>query len=260
MTSGNTAQGVAVWDRVWRHDPSTDKDRALIHREENSTRWALIGDALMRTFGRIEGLRTIELGSGRGDLSFLLASRGASVTLLDFSPTVLDLARKRFERFGVSADYVQADLFDTAMLETQYDVSLSSGVIEHFRGCDRLRSMHAHRAVLRPGGLAVISVPNAACVPYRLWKAYLELRGWWPYGAEVPYSKRELARLARLAGFARRRVSCTSFLRSVGDHFCGTFLHRRPRWADRASVFDGTMGFTLTLFAWTATAPADQRQ
>lgn len=259
MTSGNTAQGVAVWDRVWQHRPSIDKDRALIHREENSTRWALIGNALMKTFGRIEGLRTIELGAGRGDLSFLLASRGADVTLLDSSPTVLDLARKRFERFGVSADYVQADLFDTATLETRYDVSLSSGVIEHFRSCDRLRSVRAHRAVLRPGGLAVISVPNAACIPYRLWKAYLELRGWWPYGVEVPYSKRELARLARLAGFDHRRVSCTAFLRSVGDHFCRTFLHRRPSWTDRASVLDGTMGFTLTLFAWTASALADQR-
>ncbi len=249
MSTPTPIEAPLVWERVWRHVPGEEKDRVLLRREERSTRWAVVRDALLHAFGRIRGLRTIELGAGRGDLSLLLARQGAHVTLLDLSQAALRQARQRFARQGLSADCVQDDLLAAGACDSSFDVSLSAGVIEHFRGPDRLQAVQAHGDVLRPGGLAVISVPHAACLPYRLWKAYLEFRRWWPYGMERPYHRRELARLARLAGFVDVRLVGTAFLQSLGDHVCKTFLHRRPAWTDRPCPLDNAMGLNLLLLA-----------
>jgi cyclopropane fatty-acyl-phospholipid synthase-like methyltransferase len=227
------------------------KDRALIQREADGDRWHLTRDVLMRRFEQIAGLRTIELGAGRGDLSVLLAAHGAEVTLLDFSQKALDAAGQRFERLRVDAHQIKADLTRTGeQLQGAYDVALSVGVLEHMQGPDRLRAVRTHRQVLRPGGVAMISVPNAACIPYRLWKAYLQLRGWWPYGLEIPYSRGELLALGREAGFRDCHTACTAFLRSLGDQFCRTFLGWGPGWSDARSFLDRTMGLNLMLFGY----------
>ena len=188
----------------------------------------------------------------------LLAARGATVTLVDYSRGALDRARERFERWELPAEYVLGDLFDAVRTCGQdYDVALSLGVVEHFRGPDRRAASRADRQVLRPGGMAVICVPPAACPSYRLWKAGLELRGRWPYGIEIPYSKRELVHLARAAGFAHWRLACSGFLQSVGEHLCQAVIQRRPAWADRPFFLDHALGSALTLLAWTADADSE---
>lgn len=247
----------SVWDRVWQHQASDARDDALLVREECSHRWDLIIARLEATFGGIEGLRTIELGSGRGDLSALLAQRGARVSLLDTSDTALDQARRRFERLGLTANYVHADMF--AALGTDalpFDVALSSGVIEHFQGHARTRAVRAHYTCIGAGGLVIISVPNAWCVPYRLWKTYLELRGWWPYGLEQPYNTRELVRRAKAVGFSRVEVHTFGFWQSISSHWAQSLLHRNLDWANRPSFLDSTLGSTLLLFGWRDGAPA----
>lgn len=249
MTARTFIEALPVWERVWQHVPSEEKERALLRREEHGTRWAVVRGALEEAFGGAEGLRTIELGAGRGDLSLLLARQGARATLLDLSQTALRQASERFAREGLLAECVRNDLFAADDLAGTFDVSLSLGVIEHFRGRDRLRAVQAHADRLRPGGLAIISVPHAACLPYRLWKAYLEIRGWWPYGMERPYFRRELARLARSAGLVNVRLIGTAFLQSLGDHVCNTFLRRRPAWTDRPCLLDNAMGLNLLLLA-----------
>jgi cyclopropane fatty-acyl-phospholipid synthase-like methyltransferase len=205
---------------------------------------------LTRTFGQVAGLRTIELGSGRGDLSVLLAERGAKATLLDASDQALVQAERRFDRLGRAAEFVQADLFDLSQrLHRRFDVALSSGVIEHFRGDRRSDAIRAHFDVLRDGGLAVISVPHAWCLPYRLWKGYLELRGWWPYGLEIPYTKRELIRRARETGFRQAEAVALGFWQSIGDRLRPGQSGRRRDWVARRSILDPFMGLSAVLFA-----------
>lgn len=245
-----TYAGPEVWARLWAHRPSEVKDRALLNRELRNPRWALTVDQLESAFGSVRGLRTIELGSGRGDLSALLAQHGAKVTLFDRSEAALREARWRFDRLGLDARYETGDLL--ASLDpwsARYDVAISLGVIEHFRGRDRSRVIAAHREVLKPGGLAVISVPNARCPPYRLWKLYLELRQWWPYGMELPYTRSELTRRALETGLDPLRVHGLGFWQSIGDHWIKRLFGRGPDWVAKPSRLDEAMGFALLMFA-----------
>lgn len=240
---------VDVWDRLWQHRPSQHKDALLLAREQRSTRWSLLVDRLESIFGTLTGLDTIELGSGRGDLSVLLAQRGARVTLLDANDKALDQARQRFDRLGLTATYEHADIFQKLeACRGCFDVALSSGLIEHFKDNDRTRVIRAHHDVLKPGGLAVISVPNAWCVPYRVWKLYLELRGWWPYGMELPYGKSELLRRAREAGLRHAEVRCLGFWQSISSHWARGLLGYDVDWSHRVSRLDPLLGATLLLF------------
>lgn len=245
------ATGAPVWDRLWQHHHTDAKDDVVLERERRARRWSMISDRLRATFGRLENLRTIELGSGRGDLSTLLAESGAKVTLLDSSDRALDQARHRFDRLGLDGTFERADMFEYAGAHAgEFDVALSSGVIEHFKGAARTKVIRAHRDVLQPVGVTVISVPHARCIPYRVWKLYLELRGWWPYGMEIPYSARELRRRAHEAGFVSTEAHCMGFLQSVGVHWAQRLVGRRPGWTDKPSRLDSTMGFTLLMFGW----------
>jgi 2-polyprenyl-3-methyl-5-hydroxy-6-metoxy-1,4-benzoquinol methylase len=241
--------GQLVWDRLWAYEPSDEKDDRLLQRESTSRRWELIVDHLTRKFPGQTAIRTIELGSGRGDLSVLLAQRGAQVTLLDRSTAGLQQARYRFSRLGLTASFEQADIFELPPAVCgRFDIALSSGVIEHFQGTRRTDSIRAHFDALRPGGLAIISVPNAWCLPYRLWKVLLELRRRWPYGVEVPYTRRELNRRARAAGFSVEKTFGVEFLRSV-QQLRRTLTGSPMTVGARRSLLDSSMGLALVQFA-----------
>lgn len=243
-------QHVTVWDRIWRQQTSTDKDRSVLERERRSPRWRSALFAMESTFGRLAGLRTVELGSGRADFSALMAMEGAEVTLIDYSVGALERASDRFDRLRLPVVLEQRDfLADMSDLAGVFDVSASLGVVEHFRGSDRRRVIGLHAEVIRPGGLVLVSMPNAWCIPYRLWKMALESTGRWPYGMELPYHRVELARCATEAGLIDVRIDGFGFWQSVGDHcvkgLCGT----GPDWVDKPSLLDARMGASWLLAA-----------
>jgi|CXWL01.1.fsa_nt_gi 2-polyprenyl-3-methyl-5-hydroxy-6-metoxy-1,4-benzoquinol methylase len=244
------AKVVEVWDQLWINQPTDARDDELLARERASRRWRLILDRMTQTFGRLKGLRTIELGSGRGDISALLAQEGADVTLLDSSDRAIHQARARFERLGLSAEFRKGDLFTDSAAHDGYDVALSSGVIEHFRDDQRTHAVKSHRDALHDRGMAIISVPNAHCPPYRIWKAWLELRQCWPYGYEQPYSRRELIRRARKVGFQRTEVRGFAFRQALADQMMPLLTGRRTRTRTSDSIFDDRMGLALIFFGW----------
>lgn len=249
MTQAAIESGVGVWDRIWRDAPDAAKDHAQLDRERNSQRWQRFAARLRANHGDIRNLATIELGAGRGDVSVLLAQQGAKVTLVDCSDVALQRAGERFEQLGLPARFIKADLFgDLSALAHRFDAALSVGVVEHFRGDQRTRAIAAHAAVLRSGGTAMISVPNAWCAPYRAWKAYLELRKWWPYGFEFPYSRRELRNRASDAGLISRELFAEGWLRSICDHWGRGIFHRQWSGGARSSWLD-RWGYDLILLA-----------
>lgn len=240
------AEEGSVWDELWAATDWRPRDEGLVERERNGRRWALIRESLRGVFGRISGLSTLELGCGRGDVSLLLRLEGADVTLLDRSPTALETAAERFEKWAAPATVVAGDLLELPReTEAGFDVVLSIGVAEHFTGPARARAIESHARSLKKGGVAIISVPYAYCPTYRLWKAYLEARGWWPYGLERPFSRRELGRLAAMSGLRPLRVETLGFWQALSDQWGRSLLHWDGAWEDKPSRLDRWVGATL---------------
>lgn len=55
-------------------------------------------------------LRILETGAGRGGVGLLLAKLGAKITLVDFSPTALEQARRIYAQEGFDVDIIEGDV------------------------------------------------------------------------------------------------------------------------------------------------------
>jgi SAM-dependent methyltransferase len=199
MAERNTSQ---LWDDVWAaRSPSVEKDLYAVAKEERLIRWQRIEAKILERFGAFAGLSIVELGAGRGTNAALMAHRGARVTVLDYSQTALDRSRRLFDNLGLPVELVLQDALELPDdLRGRYDVSMSFGLAEHFLGDPRAAIVRAHFDVLKPGGIAFVSVPNAHNPPYRLYKWITERTGRWTIGEEYPFSRRELERHCRALG------------------------------------------------------------
>ena len=215
------------WDAQWRGEP---QDLGAPAAEAKTPRWRAQEQLVAERFGSFANVRAIELGAGRGLNGFLFAERGATVTLLDNVPLALEQARTLFDAHGLSFASADADLFELPdELRGAFDVSMSYGLCEHFLGARRQAVVDAHLDVLRPGGLALIGVPNRHGLVYRAWKKTLTLTGSWPLGTEEPFTAGELSRLARRAGGEPLPARFGSFAASVVNHGVNQALFKLGR-------------------------------
>lgn len=237
-----------TWDKVYAN-PDQALANQRLETERRRRRWQTYAAYLNKQYPG-QTLSAVELGAGGGDLSILLAQAGHRVTLVDFSREALDHARDRFASLGLDAEFIQADVFEFMRTHAgRFDLSGSLGVAEHFSGQKREEIIRAHQAVLRPGGTAFISVPNARCVPYRLWKLYLELRKWWPYGYEAPFLPSSLKRIAKRNGLTPQRVYQTGFTASIDGCLLLTLTGKRRGWQDGPALLNHLGGWEANLIA-----------
>lgn len=214
----------ADWDAQWRAEPL---EPAAVRAEERTPRWRAQERLVRERFGGFEGVKAVEVGSGRGLNGVLYAIRGAEVTLVDSSRLALEQAAELFSAFDAEPRTVEADLFALpAELRGGFDVAMSFGVCEHFLEERRLAAVKAHLELVRPGGLALLGVPNRHAPAYRLWLATLKRRGTWPLGTEEPFSAKELAALARAAGGEPLEPTYGSFVASLVDHGLNQALYK----------------------------------
>ncbi|MCK5738087.1 class I SAM-dependent methyltransferase [bacterium] len=98
----------------------------------------------------------LDLGCGDGYLSWLLAKAGHQVTALDISQNRL----KKFNELAAEYNITQTigDIRETGLAAASFDGAVCSEVIEHIPDYERVIAETFR--VLRPGGLALFSVPN----------------------------------------------------------------------------------------------------
>jgi SAM-dependent methyltransferase len=187
-----------TWDALW---DKSEKNAlmAMLEEERTNIRYKRIYTVLLQTFSDLKGLKTIELGGGTGTYSALLALNGCHATVVDYSPKALDASRALFKTYNITGEQLELNALSLPHeMQGQFDISMSFGTAEHFKGAEREGFIKAHFDVLRKGGLAIISVPNAWCVPYRLWKYKLEKQDRWNWGEEYPFTRRELRKICSL--------------------------------------------------------------
>jgi SAM-dependent methyltransferase len=116
------------------------------------------------------GSRVLDVGCGVGRWSRLLAARGATVTGVDISPTMIDEARRRAREEGIDAR-CRFDVSDVSELEVEgeFDLILGVTVLQHILDPDALRAaLVAMGSRVATGGRIVLleaapSVPVSRC-------------------------------------------------------------------------------------------------
>jgi len=126
--------------------------------------------------------------------------RGAEVFGIDISPTIVRVARRSFTARGHRPGLAVSDLRFISASTGAFDFLYSMGTIEHFREY-RMALAECFR-VLKPGGRAVIGVPNRFDPFLRpALVGVLNLAGRYAYGFEKSFSWRSLERMLTGAGF-----------------------------------------------------------
>jgi 2-polyprenyl-3-methyl-5-hydroxy-6-metoxy-1,4-benzoquinol methylase len=102
-------------------------------------------------FGELKGLKVLEIGPGRGDLTNLLIESGADVYVADLIPSYLF----KFRKSGCRT--IEVDAQDLTIVD-HFDLVIACDVIEHvFRPADLLISINRS---LKYGGLLYLRCPQ----------------------------------------------------------------------------------------------------
>jgi SAM-dependent methyltransferase len=117
---------------------------------------------------------------------------------VDISRQALAQGRAAVQALGRPLELVRADVRRMPFADGEFDLVFSQGLLEHFPDPEPFwREM---RRVLKPGGCAVVDVPQT-WNPYTVAKAWHQLKGDWPWGWETQYTAPDLRRAGRRHGF-----------------------------------------------------------
>lgn len=95
------------------------------------------------------GLRVLEVGCGTGRTACLLAQKGAKVTAMDLSSTMMGKAKKRAEMQGIDIDVVQGDVCSIPFESDSFDVVFAESITIF---TDPVEAFREYYRVLRTGG------------------------------------------------------------------------------------------------------------
>lgn len=249
-----------LWDKLWDKKTSIKEDIYRFNKIKNSIRWQRIENKVINNFKSFNNLKVIEIGSGTGSISAIMAEKGAKVTLLDYSQNALIRAREYYERNNLSAKYIRQNaLLLSKDLYNKYDVSMSFGLAEHFHGKDRINIIKSHFNVLKTGGITFISVPNKLCLPYRIYRFLAKLAKKWTVGEDYLFSRKEFIKICNNMGifdysfFGDSIFHSFSFINPilVLNEICGKkfeIKHISQR-KEKGTALDEYFSYALVLYA-----------
>ena len=197
--TASPAAGGSAYRRFWEDVGGSFPDLG----EAASTRYYAENERrlLAEHLPALDGLRLLktDLWDEAKNTRILLwaARQGAHVSGVDISPSIVEQARAAFGPEPLVA--VVADVREMPFPDASFDAVYSMGTIEHFRDSERALAEMAR--VLRPGGRAIVGVPNRHDPFLRpLLSAALQALGLYGYGYEKSYSRRALREMLERAG------------------------------------------------------------
>ena len=213
----------AFYSRLFIEDPAWSTRHPNVEEARRAAKILPLMSELAR--GRGEGLRTLDLGCGRGWLTNLASDYGECVGIDPVRP-VVESARERFPdlRFEVGT---AADLLAATPAE-RYDVVITSEVVEHVPEAEREGFVADIRALLAPDGAVIVTTDRGELrsrwsrrggtteQPEENWLTERELRGLFErHGFTVEAQERAYFEVPELSAF-HRLVASTRVARLLG--------------------------------------------
>lgn len=160
-------------------------------------KWATIHHAL-RTLGVPQGAEVLEVGSGTGWASLLLAEAGYQPTGVDLAPSNVTISELHAKRWNSAARFEVADM-DSLDLGRLFDAVLMFDALHHV--ADPAAVVQRVAEHLRPGGWALFGEPSLLHLISREARAVTRDKGWIENGIGV----RALRGWCREAGMPETR-------------------------------------------------------
>ena len=169
------------------------------------------------------------------------AEQGAVAYGIDISPPIVRAARRGFEELSLRAPV--SDVRWLPFRDQSFDAIYSMGTIEHFKGSQA--AVRELFRVLKPGGRAIIGVPNRFDPFLRpLMVAIMYRLGLYGYGYEKSFSRRALRRMLEDVGFEVVAESGILFIPGwlrILDLVCNTWARPLGRLTGAASALFGRL-------------------
>ena len=133
-------------------------ERHRAHRLENGRLQSLFDLAMLTKPGRL-----LDLGCGRGEITYQAARRGVQVTAVDYSSAAIEIAKTCFEgepELEKKVEWIKGSAADLK-LRGEYDVVVAGDLVEHLSPAELDRVYALVRRHLAPAGrLIVHTYPN----------------------------------------------------------------------------------------------------
>ncbi len=128
-------------------------------------------------FEKWKNKNVLEIGCGIGTEAINFARNGANLTIIELSEKSLDLAKKRFETFGLKANFILGNAEDIDKIlekDIQFDLIWSFGVIHHSPHPEKI--LEKCKNFLKDGGELRIMVYSK--ISYKLFYLMKETEIW----------------------------------------------------------------------------------
>jgi SAM-dependent methyltransferase len=130
---------------------ATDETRRL---KRQSQFFSHFTSHLLDSAGITAGMRVLDVGTGIGDVAFMVAERvgpQGAVVGVDMNPAMVDFARQRAQAAGITnVSFVQADL-SQVVPDDQFDAVVGRAFLMYIK--DRVALLRRLSQRLRPGGI-----------------------------------------------------------------------------------------------------------
>ena len=192
--------------------------------EDEQFRWKHLNEHVVAFAALLkdqDSRRILDLGCGAGRHTVFLAREGFETCGFDIAETGLAQTREWLEREGLSADLKRGDIERIPWPDNSFDAVMSIYVIYHKPLAGMERAVAEIFRVLRPGGLALISLQSRRGYRYGAGKE-IEPNSFIPgVGAdgEIVHHYSDLSEIQRLfARFLVRKVELEEYMEAENRH------------------------------------------
>ncbi len=145
-----TIRGNQNWEEMMTKNP-----RSFNAYQQARYEW------ILRLVGEIKQKKVLDLGSGGGSLTYLLAKSGAEVIGAEYDELGIKYARENLQNVSkdknLNYQFVQASAYNLPFPDDFFDVVVSCEVIEHLAEPEKM--LKEMKRVLRSGGKFVLTTP-----------------------------------------------------------------------------------------------------